>query len=341
MSDKDENVIGVDVGWSLTGIKARLKSRLLGSVDQSLADKMARANVEDRRVVASETEREKARSALLDAAVVSLADQLRNDPTAASAFLNRAIPDLIERRVNYETVVEQAAAEIEQLTPPETTDYNTEQPDHLSGDFMSRFRSFAERASEEAVRQRWAKVLATEVAQPGTFSPKVLRAIDEIDPEVAAAFSRFATHRVVTLVPRALTLGCANYIEAFAEEGLISVTGGGHSIQTQIVNIEGAAYFLFNIDAFLIAIDTQAPIEAASDVALLAKGLKQPRIPVYKLTQLGIALASLSDHSPSQSAIKLALEFARRSPSGAALIGEVNGGDHVEFRLISPRDQSA
>jgi hypothetical protein len=55
---------------------------------------------------------------------------------------------------------------------------------------MNRFERFAEDASTDELRQRWGRVLSAEIRKPGTFSPKVLRIVDEIDQSTAAIFER-------------------------------------------------------------------------------------------------------------------------------------------------------
>lgn len=56
-------------------------------------------------------------------------------------------------------------------------------------DWMANFMRFAEDASSERLQDLFGRILAGEILRPGTFSSSTLRAISELDQDVAADFS--------------------------------------------------------------------------------------------------------------------------------------------------------
>src|SRR5690606_30800096 len=70
------------------------------------------------------------------------------------------------------------------------------------------------------LRERWGRVLASEVRHPGTFSPKVLRVVDELSASTAQLFERVCKSRLVIGIPICLSG------ELRLSETILLVTGG-------------------------------------------------------------------------------------------------------------------
>ena len=138
--------------------------------------------------------------------------------------------DLVEQRIqfqeqkrqsNIESVVRQAALE---LGDKEVQDH---QPDH---DWTARFFSDVQDVSSEQMQSIWAKILAGEVAKPGSTSIRTLSVLKNLDQEVASLFAKFCCmcvflrHDLKTYDARAPILGQYNEGNALRDFGI----GYGH-----------------------------------------------------------------------------------------------------------------
>ena len=68
--------------------------------------------------------------------------------------------------------------------------------EHIDTDWLNHFGSYAEKASSEKVRQLWAKVLAGEIRETGSFSLSSLRLLSELDLRMAKTFEREVRYRI-------------------------------------------------------------------------------------------------------------------------------------------------
>jgi hypothetical protein len=336
MSDKDAHEVGGEVGWSSKGLLAKIKSRFVASVDRRAAIAVDKSGIMDQRIVGQEAERAGARKVLIDAALASAVAKFDGNPDVAIDFLAKAIPDLIERQANYEAVVEASSKQIEDLDATSLRDDQTpagEEPSRLSDDFMARFRSFAERATEEVVRERWARVLVTEVIKPGTFSPKVLRAIDEIDPLTASSFAAFAALRLNDGVPMSIVKIEPHFLRTFIEDGLVDPSDFGFHQIANIGNIHGEDHFYFRSGtAYAVAVSARTPrTKSIGGTSILAQDIDgAAAIDVYRLTSLGQTLAALSPYEPLVPLRLLAAKLATIAPDGVAWVG-APFGDNIRF----------
>lgn len=345
MPENNNDTVGVDIGWSKSGFKVGIKSRLLASLDWFTAAKIEKSGVSEQRLLADEKAREKSRDTLIEAATASVAKQFDRDPDAALAFLNRALPDLIQKQMNYEAVIDTAIAHVENLPSPdlqgvEEEPEQREQPDRLSADFMARFRDFAERANEDVVRERWAQVLAAEAMKPGTFSPKVLRAIDEIDPGLAVLFSEFASLRIGDAVPMCICSISDVDILRFVEEGLVDSAGLGFLMPAGLVTLFQSEHHVVGHGGYAVAVlssSSKGHIGQKSPLIMGAGGSVSTE--VHKLTHLGMSLASLSNYDPLKPLRLFAEKLAASSPDKFAWIGSpvasgIQFAERVEARGI-------
>lgn len=114
------------------------------------------------------------------------------------------------RQMNIEAVVEQAKLAL---------------PDEVSSapvdtDWSARFFRHVEDVGNERMQLLWGKLLAGEVAAPGTFSPRTLRILSDLTTREAGLFEAFASQRLLVLGSREPFLFYGANDEAFQELGI-------------------------------------------------------------------------------------------------------------------------
>ena len=138
--------------------------------------------------------------------------------------------DLVEQRIQFQeqkrqfnigSVVQQAALELE---GKEVQDH---QPDH---DWTARFFSDVQDVSSEQMQAIWAKILAGEVAKPGSTSIRTLSILKNLNQDIASLFTKFCCmcvflrYDLKTYDARAPILGNYNEGNALRDFGI----GYGH-----------------------------------------------------------------------------------------------------------------
>lgn len=252
--------------------------------------------------LSSKTSRERARieaeRGLIEAAGKYGIDQLGKDP----AFLDRMLRDLIgtaaAKRENKDAVIDYALEDLRN-DPPTDEESNTG-PETIDENTLHRIEAYAEGATTEQIRERFGKVLATEVRRPGTFSAKTLRIIDELDPEIATYFENFVKNSSPDSVPFCfvgkLNLRDQNKLveaDLIVDASLgqirffmnVSQAGGSPGWALELGNYA----ILLKITAEEISLLKESSAEDAPIFNLSAK----PAIPIYLLTQSGKAISSI------------------------------------------------
>ncbi|MCR6502597.1 DUF2806 domain-containing protein [Shinella sp. CPCC 101442] len=197
-SDKNSLETSVSVAITETGIEAKAKSRFVAAVDRlfgSVAEWGA-AHMEAR------TELRKAKTKgetqLIEAVTQYGVQKLGADPAYAERAFKRHFRKVLSDQSNLDAVVQEAAEQL-RLSPPSEAESNDEK--QLTEEFLDRFETYASGATTEELRQRWGRILASEVRKPGTFSPKMMRLVDELNAETAATFEELCKHRLEHTVP--------------------------------------------------------------------------------------------------------------------------------------------
>ena len=292
--DPLDNEVSVSVDIKETGVTAKSKSRLVSGLDRLLGNLSDWANVRlegdirSRRAAASANE--KLTGALTDYAI----EQLHADPAFAQRALAHHLESTLRSQNNRERVVSEALEDLRREPP--SAEQATSGPDTISPEILDRLENYASGASTQEVQERWGRVLASEVRRPGTFSLKVLRIIDELDYKVAETFEKFASFRVDEHVPKVL-IEKLQYVDELLllDAGLIVDPGLGQTSPYRDVEIDGAKYWLWKADPYLICIpkdDFHPVLEIGSEKAVTTND-KAPAVPVYLLTPAGQAICHI------------------------------------------------
>lgn len=114
----------------------------------------------------------------------------------AARALNRMEGDAIRQQQNIEAIITEAYVA---LPPPDQR--ISDEP--VNEDFIHRFFDDSKNISDEQMRTVWGRLLAGEIAQPGSYHPKtlaVLKDLTKYDAELFVSVCRFAV-RFEMLVP--------------------------------------------------------------------------------------------------------------------------------------------
>lgn len=295
--DHLSNPVSVSVDVTPNGVTAGAKSRFVSGVDRLLggfADLLA-APLEGppRRQRA----RQNADVAAIEAAGQRRVEMIRTD----SAFADRAIEQHLRvAAIKHENKMEavQAAIEDLRLTPP-SPDQNEKGGDALDDAFVNRWERYAEDASAEEVRDKWGRVLAGEIRQPGTFSAKVMRVIDEMDPTTAALFQRVCNFRLTNVLVACLVedFGFMERTRLVTAGLMVEVGVSGQlRLGSEVRDDNGETWHAVGFGDRVLGFEPTAPIPSSYSDALKLPLIRQtgmPSVPVFILTDVGHAISSI------------------------------------------------
>lgn len=200
--DANEQDVSISVEIAPTGLKAGAKSRLVSAIDRLGGNLVELVNVPLENHLNKGRAVGRADVKLIDGLGELRLEQLHQNPDFGAEALERHLKTAISRQENKAHVVVQALEDLR--NDPPTDEQSAAGPEAISEDFMNRFERYAEDATSDQVRERWGRVLASEVRKPGTFSAKVLRLIDEMDSTTAILFERICQNRLGGVLPLCL-----------------------------------------------------------------------------------------------------------------------------------------
>lgn len=186
MVDDPENpslpaLVELGVGMLPEPWREKLYQTLLRFVGRRVAPELVKAFTE-------EADAARGRAILSDAIAAAGADvlskKIKSNPELAALAIARSIDDQIDRQENLTAIVRLASAQIaDEIAPDEVP-----ASEQISEDWRRKFTSFAEDVSDQQMQTVWARILAGEFRQPGTFSFRTLRLVSELSPTIAATF---------------------------------------------------------------------------------------------------------------------------------------------------------
>ncbi|MGP4725540.1 DUF2806 domain-containing protein [Agrobacterium deltaense] len=124
-----------------------------------------------------------ARSVVAATIAKGVADNALKDPALMLAAADVFLPDAVRKMQNKVDVAKLAI----QHVAAQASDSNTPAPP--DDDWMNTFGRFAEDASSEKLQDLFARILAGEVAKPGSFARATIRVVSELDREIAEDFT--------------------------------------------------------------------------------------------------------------------------------------------------------
>ncbi|WP_164517658.1 DUF2806 domain-containing protein [Rhizobium sp. CIAT894] len=287
--------------------------------------------------------------ALIEETVKYGIEHLKSDPQFAARAFETHFGTVARKQINRDEVLGYAVEDLK-ISPP-TEIEAAAGPEELNQPFMDRLGSYAGEASTEELRQRWGRVLAEEVRNPGTFSNKVLRVVDEIDAATAKLFEDACDHRIGDSLPRCLTgeLPYATVI-ALTTAGLLVEPGlGQHRGFSGSKSNTGEDFWLISFDdnALVISKDAKLPDQqfggmADSSRAIFRNHTSFPATSVYILTKEGLAISSILPDKAREAFLRYAGLVREQMPEIELRICRRNvagGYDVVQILEGSPPEQ--
>jgi hypothetical protein len=125
-----------------------------------------------------------AQAKIISAVANVAAKQASKDPALADRAVIRAMRNSEIKQENIESVAFKALQYLSDDPPP------PDQTSTPSDDFLNYFGDHAERASEENLRDMFARILAGEIRQPGTIRRQTIHVVSLMDQEIAKALTR-------------------------------------------------------------------------------------------------------------------------------------------------------
>ena len=189
--------LALEVKWSAAGLSAKLKSRAASAIDRligSFADRSA-AHVEgDAQRIRLDSA---VQQALTEVDAQAAIRQLAQDPRVGQRTMNNFFNEQVKKQENRDAVVVAAVEELKQL--PALNNENIEETeDKIDDDWLNMFTKHAENASSDRIRKLWGRILAGEIRQPKSFSLTTIRAISELDKDIADTFQKSVASRLLT-----------------------------------------------------------------------------------------------------------------------------------------------
>ncbi|CAN7425787.1 DUF2806 domain-containing protein [Brucella pseudogrignonensis] len=324
MSEKDH--LDKDITFSgqitETGVKASVRSRLASGIDRlcgSVADLGASyfEGISERRRAQTEGE-----VALIKQVAKLGIERLSCDESLQDRAIAQHYNKVLRAQANKDAVVREAIIELKEQS--EQPDEHSG-PDVLSEEFLDRFEKMAGDASTADLQHRWGRVLAGEIRRPGTFSRKVMRAVDELDSYVAKLFEEVSSAGIGSC----LILGCLREIH-YSERLKLANFGltVDHTEQirkfTKISNGIGPDLWVVTFGDYAIGFNANC-VPDYSNSRVLVKFDDIPCLPIFLLTESGEALLTVIARDE--------IAILRRA---ADLIETVLGGEKIVALKLDP-----
>lgn len=306
--DHFDKETGFDVAISETGVSVKAKSRIVSTLDRWGGNFFRKKSFQGERAVQTDEQLIALEAKIVQKAGEKLLKRVDEDEDFAMEVLNIAYSREARRRDNKEGVIFSAL----EILKNEATGKGQilEGPETLSDEFLDRVERYAEDASTEELQERWGRVLAGEIRKPGTFNPKVLRTVDELNSEDAILFESIAKYHVdgglmKPLMPKIEFIQQLKLVEA----GLIVDPGlSNHNFKFTLLQFHGEVdIWGMTLGNQAISIPNNIDENSLDDNIIMVSG-GIPRIPVYILTEAGRALCSIL----ASSEYDVALEIFRK-----------------------------
>lgn len=219
MSGDEQHDVGVSLEWSAHGFSGKIKSRLLSALDRLGARRIDASNLAADRESSVTRALTDTQVSLIKAASQAIENQIQDDPRLAAKLLQ----SLSRAEHDAENIGASLAYMLEDLRNDQSSaaSSNGQEAETLSAETVNRWERYASEAETDEIRQKWGKVLASEIRAPGTFSLQTLRIIDEIDSDVARLFERLCTNQINAWIPHVTAGISAKEVDELQHAGLI------------------------------------------------------------------------------------------------------------------------
>lgn len=290
--------ISLNASLTESGVKASVRSRAFAALDRlvgSLADTATSYFDGKRRLI---DERSSYKIEIEKAEHVAALKKLSGNKTLGDRILKSISTDGIIRMENRLDIARKATILItdgtinEQTINPQNTDDS-----EINPDWMNQFYDYSGSASTEDLKNLWARVLAGEIINPGSFSKTTLRFINEIE-KVSAEKFQYICHNFLLggIFSKPKKLAGEPFLSfLFLEE--IGLVSGVNANLSYTPDDSGGHIGIYGEKYILIA-------RKVSNVDL--------SIPVIKLTPTGRELVNIVGHPEAHVEKSLLIDAAKK-----------------------------
>jgi Protein of unknown function (DUF2806) len=190
--DELSGAVAIKAAWSAHGVTLGAQSRAVAAADRLIGGIVGipaayfegvRSRIELRnQITAAQIEQVGSR------ALEDTTERITLDRASAERFVAEQVRKLANRDAVWLATVaaEEQLAQSDADSPQPQTDQADEA--EIDDDWMNSFCRHAEDATSDWLRKRWGRIMAGEIRKPGSFSRSTLRAVSELDTEVALKF---------------------------------------------------------------------------------------------------------------------------------------------------------
>lgn len=311
MSDPLDRELSVGAELTDHGATAKSNSRFLNAADRLCGNLVELVSVPLEAGIVRKRAKIEAEKRAFEVSVEAALKHLQTEEGFARRAAERLFNRAFEHQINTDEVVLQA---LEDLRENSTRDLDSvDGPDRLDPQFESRFAEYAKHANTDDLRQRWGRVLASEVRRPGTFSAKVLRLVDELEAGTANLFEEQCKLKLGYCIPIGLA-GVLKFHELapLVHAGLYVEPGfAGLNLSA----VEQGEYLVFRFTHHLVRIrcseegKKKVPVTPGAILQRSSEG--KLVIPCYALTGEGMAIASILPDYEEDAAHRFTLEVRK------------------------------
>jgi hypothetical protein len=221
---------------------------------------------------------------------------IKTDPAFAERAIENYLGKMAVQQENKDQVVRNAVEDLRR-------DPTANEAGELDPAFLDRFERHAEEAGTEALREKWGRVLAAEIRDPGSITPRVMRIVDVIEASAAKLFEGFCLSRLANFVPICLH----GWLEAPDAAALVGAdllvdpgVGGQVRYSAKIFDDQGkeVSFVTFGRNGVGWRTELPAAILRQRDGPLHAHD-NGPAVPVYVLTNAGFAVSKILPRTES------------------------------------------
>jgi hypothetical protein len=311
----------VSVDMAPTGVTAKARSRFVAAIDRLCGNAIEFLNAPMERRISRDRAMIEGERKIISAVAEYGIERLKHDPQFANRVAEKHFERLFDRQNNKDKVVAQAIEDLrhEAISAADAA----HGPQKLDSQFLDRLERYAEDASTEELQQRWGRVLSAEIRKPGSFSPKVLRIVDELDAGTARIFEELCKSILSNVLPRSLVGDLPfDSIVRLTSAGLIVEPGLGqirpfHSIRGN----DDKDHWFLDLGEFALAFLNDGKFNtgeffplAEAKHPLVTDEEKAPAIPVFVVTEAGSAVAKILPNNRRLAFSKLAEIIRSRLP---------------------------
>ncbi|MHC3940211.1 DUF2806 domain-containing protein [Paenochrobactrum sp. BZR 201-1] len=290
--DHLSNEISVSAEVVDNSIKASAKSRALSGIDRLVGSSVDFFSAKIEALTEKRREKTQGEVAIIRKAAEFGIQEMHIDHEFSKRAFETHFKGILREQENKDAVVANALQDLS--SNPMAEEAMNAGPKELSEDFLGRFEDYAKGASTDELRERWGRVLAGEIRKPGTFNKKVLRAIDELDSDVAKLFEELSAYGFGNILFRSLVRNTSytERVKLFGAGIFTSTADDQLRAFSKMTQSNGEEVWCFIISEYGVGFRTNLEINYKNEIGLKNNN-GEPCFATYLLSDVGEALLKL------------------------------------------------